>query len=257
MVGARGDWWLGHDGRWRRGFPPPGWRCARDGTWHPPDHGPEGAAESLNVSGGIYGTPTTEMPHVAYPDTDGPYGTQGFGPARPVPDDRGEGPDRRRPPGTRRRLPPFSSWPWLARVATPALAALIALAGLLIAGEMFRDGDSAPKPAFGHLGPSASTPVGLDPMGGTTSTSTSTTSTTEATSTTPPTTTGRSPATPPPPPPTSEPPDAGVHYRNCNQARALGAAPLHPGDRGYDPALDSNGNGVACDGGDSSHPGRP
>lgn len=263
MVGAWGDWWLGHDGRWRQGFPPPGWRRARDGVWHPPGHVPDGAEDAISVSGGIYGTPTTEMPRVASPQHDGPYGTQGFHPGRPGSPEQGErgGPGRHRPArDTRRRLPPFSSWPWLARVTTPAVAALAALAGILIVTEAVRGGSSAPGAAFGRLGPSVSTPLALGPADGTTTTSTAsstsssapTTSTTEGASTTPTATTDGSPAPPP-----SGDTDADVRYQNCNQARALAGAPLLPGDPGYDAALDHNGNGVACDDGDLPGPERP
>ncbi|MER7250479.1 excalibur calcium-binding domain-containing protein [Kribbella sp. NPDC000426] len=40
-------------------------------------------------------------------------------------------------------------------------------------------------------------------------------------------------------------------YKNCAEVRAAGKAPLHRGDPGYSPALDRNGDGVACDRGNS------
>jgi hypothetical protein len=40
-------------------------------------------------------------------------------------------------------------------------------------------------------------------------------------------------------------------YKSCAEARAAGAAPLHRGDPGYSAALDRNGDGVACDRGNS------
>jgi hypothetical protein len=40
-------------------------------------------------------------------------------------------------------------------------------------------------------------------------------------------------------------------FRSCAEARAAGKAPLHRGDPGYSAALDRNGDGVACDRGNS------
>lgn len=39
----------------------------------------------------------------------------------------------------------------------------------------------------------------------------------------------------------------GVYYANCTAARAAGVAPLHRSDPGYRPALDRDGDGVACE----------
>ena len=48
--------------------------------------------------------------------------------------------------------------------------------------------------------------------------------------------------------PTPNPRSSGsVYYRNCDAARAAGAAPLHRGDPGYGPHLDRDGDGVACE----------
>jgi hypothetical protein len=38
-----------------------------------------------------------------------------------------------------------------------------------------------------------------------------------------------------------------VYYRNCDEARAAGAAPIYAGEPGYRGALDRNKNGVACE----------
>ena len=38
-----------------------------------------------------------------------------------------------------------------------------------------------------------------------------------------------------------------VYYANCDAVEAAGAAPLHRGSPGYRPALDSNGDGIACE----------
>lgn len=38
-----------------------------------------------------------------------------------------------------------------------------------------------------------------------------------------------------------------VMYRNCTEARAAGAAPLHRGQPGYRPQMDGDNDGVACE----------
>ena len=43
------------------------------------------------------------------------------------------------------------------------------------------------------------------------------------------------------------PAQSDVYYKNCAEARAAGAAPLHRGEPGYRPGLDSDGDGVACE----------
>ncbi|WP_311771132.1 excalibur calcium-binding domain-containing protein [Actinophytocola algeriensis] len=55
------------------------------------------------------------------------------------------------------------------------------------------------------------------------------------------------PVEPPPPaePPPAEPADA--YYKNCDAARAAGAAPLHRGEPGYRAGLDRDGDGTACE----------
>jgi hypothetical protein len=40
---------------------------------------------------------------------------------------------------------------------------------------------------------------------------------------------------------------AQVYYRNCTQARAAGSAPIYAGQPGYRPALDADGDGIACE----------
>ncbi|WP_241994861.1 excalibur calcium-binding domain-containing protein [Kribbella sp. VKM Ac-2568] len=42
-----------------------------------------------------------------------------------------------------------------------------------------------------------------------------------------------------------------VTYASCAEVRAAGKAPLHRGDPGYSRELDRNGDGVACDRGNS------
>jgi hypothetical protein len=40
-------------------------------------------------------------------------------------------------------------------------------------------------------------------------------------------------------------------YKDCAEVRAAGKAPLYRGDPGYTPELDRNGDGVACERGNS------
>jgi hypothetical protein len=42
-------------------------------------------------------------------------------------------------------------------------------------------------------------------------------------------------------------PDRNVYYKNCDAARAAGAAPVHRGDPGYARHLDRDGDGVGCE----------
>lgn len=44
---------------------------------------------------------------------------------------------------------------------------------------------------------------------------------------------------------------SAVSYHNCAEVRAAGKAPLHRGDPGYSRRLDKNGDGVACERGNS------
>ena len=46
-------------------------------------------------------------------------------------------------------------------------------------------------------------------------------------------------------PPTFE--TGGAYYEDCSAARAVGLAPVYAGEPGYRPALDPDGDGVACD----------
>lgn len=52
------------------------------------------------------------------------------------------------------------------------------------------------------------------------------------------------PETTPPGKPT---PSGFAFYRNCDEAKRAGAAPLHRGDPGYSRRLDKDGDGVACE----------
>jgi hypothetical protein len=48
------------------------------------------------------------------------------------------------------------------------------------------------------------------------------------------------------PPPAVSPP-ADVSYANCDAVRAAGAAPIRPGDPGFEPKFDRDNDGVGCE----------
>lgn len=45
----------------------------------------------------------------------------------------------------------------------------------------------------------------------------------------------------------SGPAKSGTYFRNCNEARAAGAAPLRIGQPGYRPEMDGDKDGIACE----------
>lgn len=51
------------------------------------------------------------------------------------------------------------------------------------------------------------------------------------------------------PAPRSEPPQTqpAPYYKNCDEVRRAGKAPLHRGDPGYAPRLDRDNDGIACE----------
>lgn len=49
------------------------------------------------------------------------------------------------------------------------------------------------------------------------------------------------------PAPAPAPAPAHVHYRNCREAKAAGAAPIYRDQPGYAPHLDRDGDGIACE----------
>lgn len=65
--------------------------------------------------------------------------------------------------------------------------------------------------------------------------------------------TPESPSITPTTDPTTEPASTSeaVAYKNCAEVRAAGKAPLHRGEPGYSAELDRNGDGVACEKGNS------
>ncbi|MEP9360068.1 excalibur calcium-binding domain-containing protein [Sphingomonas sp. KR3-1] len=41
--------------------------------------------------------------------------------------------------------------------------------------------------------------------------------------------------------------ERSAYYRNCNDARAAGAAPMYRGQAGYREGLDGDSDGIACE----------
>ena len=148
---------------------------------------------------------------------------------------------RWRPP---KRWQPPESWP----PAPPGWAFWVDASGKRVRGPIGRYGG----PGRIKVGAIAAVPLALITLvllnpfdGGDESASTAPVRTSEPTSA--PTST---PVTEPTP--TTVPVTTGAAvYQSCAEARAAGAAPLHRGDPGYSAALDRNGDGVACDRGNS------
>jgi hypothetical protein len=42
-------------------------------------------------------------------------------------------------------------------------------------------------------------------------------------------------------------PTTNVHYANCDAVRAAGAAPIHPGEPGWQQKFDRDKDGVGCE----------
>lgn len=41
--------------------------------------------------------------------------------------------------------------------------------------------------------------------------------------------------------------ERSAYYRNCDAARAAGAAPIYAGSPGYREGMDGDGDGIACE----------
>ena len=68
----------------------------------------------------------------------------------------------------------------------------------------------------------------------------------ESGTTTPTTASTASPSSSPAPGP-ARAPSGEVYYENCDAVRAAGAAPIHPGDPGWQPNFDGNHDGAGCE----------
>ncbi|WP_184059911.1 excalibur calcium-binding domain-containing protein [Sphingomonas aerophila] len=42
-------------------------------------------------------------------------------------------------------------------------------------------------------------------------------------------------------------PQPGDHWSGCNDARAVGTAPIYEGEPGYRPEMDGDSDGIACE----------
>ncbi|MET9325757.1 excalibur calcium-binding domain-containing protein [Tsukamurella sp. NPDC003166] len=154
---------------------------------------------------------------------------------------------------------PFASW----KVAGPGAALALVLSMLIMPST-----PKEPTPASGLVGPTSAAAVTSSATATVTVTATTTTtssspapSTTTAAPTTTTTTTAALPnpgvtetdtRTPVPAPPrtvTTEPTNdsPSAYYKNCDAAKAAGAAPMRRGEPGYRPGLDRDGDGIACD----------
>jgi cytoskeletal protein RodZ len=131
----------------------------------------------------------------------------------------------------------------IAGIALGVVALLLLLAGLL-GNKDRRDRvvtgptTTVPPAAFVATTEAATTTTAAS------TTTTSTSSTSSTTTTTVATTTSRPPTTTATATPTT---GVTVFYANCTEAKAAGAAPLRRGDPGYRPALDRDGDGIACE----------
>ena len=47
--------------------------------------------------------------------------------------------------------------------------------------------------------------------------------------------------------PAAAPAQPSVFYKNCKEVKAAGAAPIRPGDPGWDPKFDRDGDGIGCE----------
>jgi hypothetical protein len=99
--------------------------------------------------------------------------------------------------------------------------------------------------------PAPSTPATRTPSPSPPSTSTPAVPISATTTSVPASTTTATPRTPTVVPTSPTTTTAAVVYTDCAEVRAVGKAPLHRGDPGYSQALDHNGDGVACDRGNS------
>jgi outer membrane biosynthesis protein TonB len=148
-----------------------------------------------------------------------------------------------------------------------AAAVVLALIGLVLFNP-FTGGDdneaTTAAPAGVETTPAPEgTPTAPETGAPTTTTQPTTTPTLEPTHTPAPSETPTDSQSSPPespsitPTPTTDPTTApagtseAVVYQNCAEVRAAGKAPLHRGEPGYTAELDKNGDGIACDKGNS------
>ena len=140
-------------------------------------------------------------------------------------------------------------------IALPVVAALVGCGAIGSAFSDDNDKDATPRPIASVVATTTTT-ADADTAADATPTATPTAAPTPAERTTtaaatPATTTKTTRTTTTTKPPagggTTTKPPAQVYYRNCDEVRAAGAAPLYAGQPGYRTALDRDKDGVACE----------
>jgi len=140
-------------------------------------------------------------------------------------------------------------------IALPVVATLVVCGAIGSAFSDDNDKDATPRPIASVVATTATTAdadtaADASPTATPTATPTPAERTTTAAAT-PATTTKTTRTTTTTKPPagggTTTKPPAQVYYRNCDEVRAAGAAPLYAGQPGYRTALDRDKDGVACE----------
>lgn len=183
----------------------------------------------------------------------GPLPTRGFGADhRPTHTRVTYRDDDGAPPWTLREALDRAAWryrtaPLWAKVSTDVAAASLVVVALVGVALLLRPGHDPQPAAAGGSTSVPTTATTTVPTTTTTSTTIPPTTTTVAITTT----TARRAAPPPtaPPPPSTEATTTtqAVRYESCRDAFLAGALPLFAGDPGYEPRLDRDGDGEACE----------
>lgn len=116
-----------------------------------------------------------------------------------------------------------------------AAALALAVAGCTVSTD--GTGNDQINPLVGDQ-PAPTSTASTAPTSTTPATTSTTAPPTSTTTTVPPTTAA---------PPTTSPPTTTVSYKNCDEVRAAGAAPIRRGDPGYSENLDRDGDGIGCE----------
>ena len=258
-----------------------GWWLASDGRWYPPEQHADYVGPPT-ATGTPAGSPATPPPFPWSPPDPSVWNAQPQGPGAGA----GNQPPPWSEPASMQDGEPAEqrsgwsrAWPWLA-VSTAGFFMLLTLVALA-AGDDTTVNNRTPQgirvadatTTTERVGPtSTAAPTTSAPTTTTASTTTvATTTTAKPTTTVAPTTTA--PPPPPPPPPTTAPPPpppppppptvayvpppapvapplpegGSVSYKNCDAARAAGAAPVMVGEPGYGKHLDRDGDGIGCE----------
>lgn len=106
-------------------------------------------------------------------------------------------------------------------------------------------GPTSTQPTYATMVPSTTSQTPTTTVTTNQAVTTTTSKAVTTTSTQPATTTKTSTTSKPATTTTTE--SSSAYFKNCAEAKAAGAAPLHRGDPGYRSALDRDGDGVACE----------